>query len=573
MNRFTLGAGFGFISAGALMVGGLIWWLATGDATSLKDDLRFIMPRTLEWTFLLMVAGFAVNFRGIRELLPARRFVPIVVFLVALVTVSFLPPRTHRIYFDEDIYQNVAQNILWEGRAQMCNEGLIQAGSFRCEAWEYNKEPNAFPFLLSTVFRVSGVDESASHRLNRWLFALGAIAVYWIAGVLFEKTSVALGAALVFILTPQNLLWSATVAVEPGAAAFGAVGIGAWIYFCKKPSWAAGIFGASSLAFASQFRPESGLVLAVAAIAMLLLAPGLLRRRETYGCALLLFLLLVPHFAHLWSVRDEKWGSTDAKFSTKHAEQNWKTNAAYYVEGSDFPASFTLAALIGLLYPRRKRQVAVAVVWFALLFGIFIPFYAGSYRYGADVRFAFLSVAPLAILAGAGLGVVSGWLARRFNRSRWLQIAPYGLVVYAFTHYLPLVRAVGMEGWQARADHDTARAMVEQLPENSILLTHNPGMIQVMGRSAAQVSLVSYQPARVDHFFDRFKGGVYFHYNFWCNVDDEVQNQFCSDVLGRYQTQVLMEESAGFYRYVLHRLLPRSEPPPPTPPTDSGHAP
>ena len=563
---FTLGA----ISVGAVGVGRLVYWLATGDSISLKDDLRFIMPRSLEWTFLLMVAGFAVNFRGIRELLPPRRFVPLLVFVVALVTVSFLPPRTHRIYFDEDIYQNVAQNILWEGRSQMCNEGMIQAGLFTCEAWEYNKEPNAFPFLLSTVFRVSGVDEAAAHRLNHWVFALGAIAVYWIAGVLFEKTSVALGAALVYILTPQSLLWGATVAVEPGAAAFGAVGIGAWIYFCKKPSWAAGIFGATALAFASQFRPESGLVLAVAAVAMLLLAPGLLRRRVAYGCALLLFLLLVPHFAHLRAVRHEKWGSTEAKFSTKHAEQNWKPSARYYVEGRDFPAFFTLAALLGLFYPRRKRQVAVSFVWFALLFGIFVPFYAGSYRYGADVRFAALSAAPLAILAGAGLGMVSDWLARRVGRSRWLRVVPYGLAVYAFTHYLPLVKAVGMEGWQARADHDAARAMVEQLPEDSILLTHNPGMIQVMGQSAAQASLVSHQPARVDHFFDRFPGGVYFHYNFWCNVEDEVQNQFCADVLGRYQTQVLMEESAGFYRYVLHRLLPRSEPPPPAPPAPPG---
>ena len=538
---FTLGA----ISVGAVGVGGLVYWLATGDSISLKDDLRFIMPRSLEWTFLLMVAGFAVNFRGIRELLPPRRFVPLVVFVVALVTVSFLPPRTHRIYFDEDIYQNVAQNILWEGRSQMCNEGMIQAGLFTCEAWEYNKEPNAFPFLLPTVFRVSGVDEAAAHRLNHWVFALGAIAVYWIAGVLFEKTSVALGAALVYILTPQSLLWGATVAVEPGATA---------------------------LAFASQFRPESGLVLAVAAIAMLLLAPGLLRRRVAYSCALLLFLLPTPHFAHRRAVRHEKWGSTEAKFSTKHAKQNWKPSARYYVEGRDFPAFFTLAALLGLFYPRRKRQVAVSFVWFALLFGIFIPFYAGSYRYGADVRFAALSAAARDSRRCriASIGMVSDWLARQFGRSRWLRVVPYGLAVYAFTHYLPLVKAVGMEGWQARADHDAARAMVEQLPEDSILLTHNPGMIQVMGQSAAQASLVSHQPARVDHFFDRFPGGVYFHYNFWCNVEDEVQYQFCADVLGRYQTQVLMEKSAGFYRYVLHRLLPRSEPPPPALPAPPG---
>ncbi len=552
----------GFLAVVALGLAGLSGWLGTVDAVSLKDQLRWITPRSLELTFLLMVAGFAANYRGIRESLPPRRALPLVVFLAALVVVSFLPPRTHRIYFDEDIYQNVAQNILWQGRAQMCNEGFLTAGVFKCEAWEYNKEPNAFPFLLSTAYRFSGVDESASHRLNHWLFALGAMAVYWVAGLLFDKTGVALGAACVYILTPQNLLWASTIAVEPSAATFGAIGMGAWIYFCRKPSWRSAMFGASALAFASQFRPESGLVLAVAITGMVFLTPGLFRRREAYGAAVLLFLLLIPHFAHLWAVRNEKWGSTDAKFSAAHAQQNWKPNAGYYIQGVDFPPLFTFAAFLGLLYPRRRRQVGTVLAWFLLLFGIFIPFYAGSYRYGADVRFAFLSAAPLAILAGAGLGLASAWLGRRFSSARWARGLPYALAVYAFSHFLPLVNALGSEGWQARADHDTALAMVQATSEDAILLTHNPGMIQIMGRSAAQVSLVAYQPARIDSFFDRFPGGVYFHYNFWCNVHDEVQNKFCGDVLAGYKTQVVMEESAGFYRYVLYRLLPNSSPPP-----------
>jgi hypothetical protein len=245
-----------------------------------------------------------------------------------------------------------------------------------------------------------------------------------------------------------------------------------------------------------------------------------------------------------------------------YVDANLKANARYYVEGIDFPPPFAFAAVLALLYPRRRRHVAVTLMWFLMSFGIFIPFYAGSYRYGADVRFAFVSSAPLAILAGAGLGWASDWLGRRLPRLMWASIAPYALVVYAFSHFLPLVKAVGSEGWQARADHEAALAMVQALPEDAVLLTHNPGMIQVMGLSAAQASLVSYQPARVESFFDRFPGGVYFHFNFWCNVDDEVQNGFCNDVLATYQTQVLMEESAGFYRYVLYRLLPNSAPPP-----------
>ncbi len=108
--------------------------------------------------------------------------------------------------------------------------------------------------------------------------------------------------------------------------------------------------------------------------------------------------------------------------------------------------------------------------------------------------------------------------------------------------------------------------MVAEVPQDGIVLSHNPGMIHVMGRSAAQTSLASYQPERVDELFHRFPGGVYFHYNFWCNVDDSVQNEFCRNVLATFKTRVVLEESEGFYRFVLYRLLPRSTPPPPMPP-------
>ena len=93
----------------------------------------------------------------------------------------------------------MAQNVLWLGRAQMCNEGLIADGSFECRADEYNKEPNGFPFLLSLAFRVAGVSERAAHHLNHAVFALGALAVYWLAGMVFQKVSVAVGAATAYV--------------------------------------------------------------------------------------------------------------------------------------------------------------------------------------------------------------------------------------------------------------------------------------------------------------------------------------------------------------------------------------
>jgi len=550
-----------------LVAGALGTWLLSSTPEEIRETLRFVSPRAAEIAFLFLIGGAALSFSELRDSLPSRSlWYALAVGLLAFTAVRAIPPETHRIYYDEDIYENVAQNILWMGRAQMCNEGTLEAETFRCDASEYNKEPNAFPFLISLAFRVSGVRESAAHTLNHVIFAVGAVAIFWLSAMLFDRVWAGVGAALVYTLTPQNLRWGATVAAEPGAASFAAVAVGAVVLFCLRPSWRTGLFAASALAFASQFRPESGLVLAVAAAVVLLLARDLLRRRELWATALLTLSLLVPQLAHTWAVRHEPWGSAEGgKFSLEHAKANIGPNVQYYAGGEDFPRLFTALALLGVLRPGRRRESLSVLVWFLLLFAIFVPFYAGSYRYGADVRFSLMSATPLAALAGAGLG----WLVELSRRlrpdSRLLAAAPYVLVVYAASAYLPFTRAIAKESWASRADHAAALRMVAEVPEDGIVLTHNPGMIQVMGRSAAQTSIASQQPGRVDDLFHRFPGGVYFHYNFWCNVDDPVQNEFCRQVLANFNTRVILEESSGFYRYVLYRLLPRSAPPPPSP--------
>jgi hypothetical protein len=559
-SRISTAIGAGYL----LALGALAAWTLLSSPVELRQALPYIAPKAIEVAFLLMLAGAGLSFSEIRASLPSKSFFyPLVVGVAALAAVKMIPPQTHRIYYDEDIYENVAQNILWEGRAQMCNEGTIEAETFRCDASEYNKEPNAFPFLLSLAFRLTGVRESAAHAVNHAAFALGAVALFWIGAMLFTRASAGFGAALVYTLTPQNLLWGATIAAEPAAASFAALGVGAFVLFCRKPQWRTGLFAGSALAFACQFRPESGLVLGVAAVIVLVLARDLLKARALWATGLLILVLLLPHLVHLWSVRQEPWGVSEGpKFSLQHAKANLDPNVKYYVSGHDFPRLFTALALLGLLHPGGRRGSVAILVWFALFFAIFVPFYAGSYRYGADVRFSLLSATPLAVLAGAGLAWLSDFLAKFSPGSRSLAAAPYLLVVYAASVYLPFTRAIGREAWASRADHAAALRMVSEVPENGIVLTHNPGMIQVMGRSAAQTSLASYQPERVDDFFHSFPGGVYFHYNFWCNIPDPVQNEFCQKVLGNFKTRVVLEESSGFYRYVLYRLLPRSAPPP-----------
>ena len=79
----------------------------------------------------------------------------------------FVAPRTNRIYYDEQIYQSIGQNLADLRLAQMCNDGTVEYGRLQCFSGEYNKQPYAYPHLLSLVYRVFGVRPAIGVRRQR----------------------------------------------------------------------------------------------------------------------------------------------------------------------------------------------------------------------------------------------------------------------------------------------------------------------------------------------------------------------------------------------------------------------
>ena len=237
-----------FILSGVLFAGGaavLAWWLRSYPSWTLQEQLQIFSPLFLELTFFLMVIAIGLNMRCFRALwqeIPRKvRMLVAAIIIAGLVLVVFVAPRIHRIYYDEDIYENIGQNIgcqkttvtyygggllegmgtVWKnyiGRAGMCNEGKNEYGEYSCLRLEYNKEPNGWPYILSVVYRLFGVSELAAFLTNNLLFMLSTAAIFLIGYFLFTSFKPGLYGALMFAMTPEALRWSNTVAVEPSAA-------------------------------------------------------------------------------------------------------------------------------------------------------------------------------------------------------------------------------------------------------------------------------------------------------------------------------------------------------------------
>jgi hypothetical protein len=299
-------------------------------------------------------------------------------------------------------------------------------------------------------------------------------------------------------------------------------------------------------------RPEAVLILPAAALVILICAPDEVRRARFWWVTALCVLMLVPEIAHVAAVRNQDWGASGRPFSLAYLANNLVTNGRFYLADHRFPPALTLLVFAGV---SRSRWTLVMGIWLLLFWGVFLFFYAGSYDYGADVRYSLMSYAPLAVLAGIGASRIAAAAQRASPALKWPGALIGGLLLLQSTLYFPWVRTVGEEAWAARADVAFARMVARDLPANAIVLTHNPSMFHVWGISAAQLSIAAQEPDYIrNELARRHAGGVYLHWNFWCNVPNPVQVRFCHDALAHFRGDVIREHRERDFRFAFYRL-------------------
>ena len=264
---------------------------------------------------------------------------------------------------------------------------------------------------LSLAYRAFGVRPATAFVVNAMAMAATVCAVYLLTLLLFGDATAAFFAGLLITLTPQQLVWSATAAVEPTASLACVVALVAVVQALRSGHPVA-LAGAGALvAWAVQFRPESLLILGVVAVLVWRRGDGAVARPGFWWAALLTFALLAVHIAHLFVVRNEGWGTSGARLSVDYVWANLRVNGPFHFADERFPVAFTVLALIGLAGRGWRLERLSMLAYFVAFFGIDLLFYAGSYDYGADVRYSLLTYPPIAVLGGVGAARVATWLA------------------------------------------------------------------------------------------------------------------------------------------------------------------
>jgi len=539
------------------IVAGILTWCFLFDSPRLRGQLVSIIPWFLEVNFLLIIIAIALSFGVIKNQLKgiSSRQWCLVLTIVALgmLMAAFVAPRTHRLFYDENIYLNIGQTMAAQQKAAMCAEGYNRYGEYYCAQLEHNKQPYAFPHLISIVYRVFGPSETAGFLFNNLVFGLAILTSFLLGFFLFRSFSAGAYSALIYCLIPENIIWANTTAAEPSAALFSGLVMTAGLVYLKERSARTFFLLSVLLSYSVQFRTESVLILPIVGLLVLLHERGTLRDRDTYMLLAISFVLVVPHIVQLYAVRGESWGSSGPRMSLAYFFNNFRVNSLFYIKNVKFPLFYTLLVGVGVSSKGNLRERPVLTTWLFLFWAVFLFFYAGSYEFGQDVRFSLVSYMPLSLLAGLGLFQMEKALEPK-GLSRPFRIVLVTAICVSFTGFLPLVRTIGEEACQARADHRYAQEMAELLPEDSVVLTHNPNMFLLWGKNSAQASIATHNEPLMEHFFQRYTGGVFFHYNYWCNTNDPREQAFCQNILDNYDHTSLVEYTERGYTFVLYRL-------------------
>ncbi|MFO7984528.1 MAG: glycosyltransferase family 39 protein, partial [Desulfatiglandaceae bacterium] len=209
-----------------------------------------------------------------------------------------MAPQTHRIFYDEDIYANMGQNMALKNQTGYCNYGTFEYGEYHPHWISYNKQPSGWPFLISLVFQFLGTDERYAFFLNNVLFSAGVLVVFSITWHLCEVFFTAFIAALAFSIIPHNLIWANTAATETSAGLLTGIVVLSLIVFLKRKKDRHLFLLMLLIPFACQMRSESLLILGWVLISILLYSPRILAEKRLWTLGLLTTVFLLPHILH-----------------------------------------------------------------------------------------------------------------------------------------------------------------------------------------------------------------------------------------------------------------------------------
>ena len=503
-------------------------------------------------TFILFIIFLFLSRKEIARLIRGSDLrLAIIVFLVALIVREIVPPKTTRLFFDEDIYLDMAKQIVTHFSSCLCDYG-DRFSCFKCELMKWSV---GHPFLISLAFFIFGIKEEVARHLTIFISSVSTIFVYFSSYLLFRNNRKAFFSSLILALLPVHILWSPTLAADVTFSFF----VSFLFFFIALSSNTKNLkihtISLLSLVLAVQAKTEGIILIFLYFLSHFILNKKYLlmfySRKYLYSLSFS-FLLLSAYFLHLfyaWKV--DTWGSTGEKMSLEYFKQNFYPNAGFWFEiakknekwvyeGKQLyhPVPFTILAILGACYllVKNHRLFLFFTIWFLSLFLLYSSFYAGSVYYGVDVRYVLVQFIPFSFLSGFGAFFLSEMLSKIIDN----RVALFLVLMLLLSVFIPYISKMSMseenieESYGARLYRKAAISFASEYPHDCYFISHVSSLYSWLGKRHLQIWYV-YEPNFEEIVRDEC---VIFDEGYWCAIG-VTESKSCLEFENRYNLELI----------------------------------
>ncbi len=556
-------------------------------------------------SFALMLAFLFLERKGIADLFRKRlsRYSVLAILLILAFFLVFELVYMHpaeQLYFDENIYQSIALNMMHSGQALWCQFGTGLLNT--CYINSLYHDPVGWSAFIAIAFTLFGVGTETAFALELLTGVVSVLLMFFLASLLSERKEFPVLASLSLAMMPLLAIWARTQAdADLPFMMLVIVSFLLFVIFTKRRSFNSLAAFSFSVVLISYMRTEAILLVPVFLVLLFTFSDeGIARtlRKNARAAiealknsskvlilllvALLLIVTQVYYIGTQLQSPDYGQSANQTVISFSNFQSNIGINllflVGYYDRLSYYPAvfSYTIAPLailgvIALLLRNRARNrygvLLLTGTWFLTYFLFYTSFFAGYATYGVDSRFMLQLMPPLVLLASfALLGIGDAAVAAAKHVQRRIKAAGGRLVFYmalvaAVTALIALPFAlvlsiVTLPITSMPQQVVIAPAMANfysnytDVPNNCLVFSNTPDTWLEENVSSIQLQYIGSTNQSMNNTINSYSCKV-LDYGYWCLVPPF----FCNAYMGQYAMRPLIHykvnvsnTSIQFYR-------------------------
>jgi len=216
--------------------------------------LWFVFISLIAFVFL-NIKTIVKQFKGIKG---KTWIILILIFLTGFSLRFLVFPHVHLMYIDEPWYLELAKNMNQKHNPVVCK--YIDYNTEQCNA---PTKPLGWPFLISIVFLIFGLNNYYALYLGSLIGSFSIILIFLLTYLIFKNQKIALWSSFLLALTPIYILWSNSAETNSTSVFFVMLTMLFFIIYAKNKQKSILILTILSLFFTALIRFENIILAAI----------------------------------------------------------------------------------------------------------------------------------------------------------------------------------------------------------------------------------------------------------------------------------------------------------------------